>query len=287
MRRPTMHFRWNYRQDRLHLSKKIVDEIMPGVPLPGLVKRMAIRRRQHGTYVRRDGVLRQTWDHVEGIYFGTLERLSNIFRVRSYLRGDVPTLADFGFFASMFRHFGQDPTPSDLMTDRAPEYSSGNRDSGMLAEVKSAAAWLMEPQRIGNRYSKTPEAHTSHIFVQMQKRRARERNGTTPLSKASSIGTCPYPSSGFGVSNDFANTSKLWSRTLASRPGHYSSHMVVGNRCGGSGTSHRIMIPTVTSRFPGARFITKTHERLNLMQETRNPQAASRSSMRPRTPPKQ
>jgi glutathione S-transferase len=121
MWRPAMHFRWSYRQDRLHLSRKIVDEIMPGVPLPGLVKRMAIRRRQHGMYVRRDGVSRETWDHVEGIYFGTLHRLSNIFRVRPYLLGDVPTLADFGFFASMFRHFAQDPTPSDLMRERAPE----------------------------------------------------------------------------------------------------------------------------------------------------------------------
>ena len=38
MWRPAMHFRWSYRQDRLHLSRKIVDEIMPGVPLPSLVQ---------------------------------------------------------------------------------------------------------------------------------------------------------------------------------------------------------------------------------------------------------
>ena len=43
-----------------------------------------------------------------------------ILAVRPFLLGDVPTLADFGFFASMFRHFGQDPTASEIMRRRAP-----------------------------------------------------------------------------------------------------------------------------------------------------------------------
>jgi glutathione S-transferase len=118
--RPAMHFRWSYRGDALLLSRKIVDEIMVDVPLPGFVKRFLIRQRQHGFYVRRDGVTRETWDHVEGSYFATLERLSRILAGRPFLLGQVPTLADFGFFAPMFRHFSQDPTAADHMRKRAP-----------------------------------------------------------------------------------------------------------------------------------------------------------------------
>ncbi len=118
--RPAMHFRWSYRPDALLLSRKIADELLSGIPLPGFAKRFVMRQRQGGFYVRRDGVNRETWDHVESIYFDTLDRLSNILSTRPFLLGAFPTLADFGFFASMFRHFSQDPTPAELMRERAP-----------------------------------------------------------------------------------------------------------------------------------------------------------------------
>jgi glutathione S-transferase len=118
--RPAMHYRWSYRTDRLHLSRKIVDELLADVPLPGFVKREIIRRRQLGYYVRREGVSRETREHVESIYLGSLDQLEAIFATRPYLLGDLPTLADFGFFASMFRHFAQDPTASEIMRRRAP-----------------------------------------------------------------------------------------------------------------------------------------------------------------------
>jgi len=75
---------------------------------------------EHGIYVRRDGVSRETWEHVEGIYFSTLDRLSDIFTQRPFLLGQTPTLADFGFFDSIFRHFSQDPTAAEHMRQRAP-----------------------------------------------------------------------------------------------------------------------------------------------------------------------
>jgi glutathione S-transferase len=118
--RPAMHFRWSYRQDALLLSRKIADELLVGVPIPDFAKRFLIRQRQHGFYVRRDGVTKKTWNHVEASYFDTLDRLSDIFATRPFLLGQSPTLADFGFFAPMFRHFSQDPTPAELMRQRAP-----------------------------------------------------------------------------------------------------------------------------------------------------------------------
>lgn len=118
--RPAMHYRWSYRSDRLHLSRKIVDELLPDAAQPGFLKRFFIRRRQLGEYVRRDGVSDETWDHVESIYLNTLARLERVFAERPFLLGDRPSIADFGLFAPMFRHFAQDPTASDIMRAEAP-----------------------------------------------------------------------------------------------------------------------------------------------------------------------
>jgi hypothetical protein len=46
--------------------------------------------------------------------------LEAILAERPFLLGDRPTVADFGFVGPMFRHFGQDPTPAELMRQRAP-----------------------------------------------------------------------------------------------------------------------------------------------------------------------
>lgn len=118
--RPALHYRWSYRGDALLLSRRIVDEIVPAVPLPGFVKRFAIRQRQIRGYVRGDGITAATREHVESIYLRSLDQLEAIFRARPFLLGARPTLADFGFFASMFRHFGLDPTPTAIMLERAP-----------------------------------------------------------------------------------------------------------------------------------------------------------------------
>lgn len=118
--RPAMHYRWSYAEGRELLGRSIVDELMGEVKIPAPVKRTMIRYRQHTFYVKRDGVTRDTWNHVESIYLGALDRLEAVLGDRPFLMGSRPTLADFGFFASMFRHFSQDPTPSRIMRDRAP-----------------------------------------------------------------------------------------------------------------------------------------------------------------------
>ncbi len=90
------------------------------VPLPRWLKALRVRSRQRRVYVRGDGVTRATRAHVEGVYHRALAQLSRILAGGRYLLGDRPSLADFGFFASMFRHFALDPTPSRIMRDQAP-----------------------------------------------------------------------------------------------------------------------------------------------------------------------
>ncbi len=120
MWRPAMHYRWSHAPDARLLSHVIASEILADVPAPLWVRRRVIRRRQLHGYVRGDGVTAATRAHVEGIYLRTLDTLEAILAARPFLLGGAPTLADFGFFGSMFRHFGIDPTASAIMRTRAP-----------------------------------------------------------------------------------------------------------------------------------------------------------------------
>jgi glutathione S-transferase len=120
MWRPALHYRWSYAVDNTSNARRFVAEFF-GMP-PGLRRLGAryIAARQYRTYVVGDGVSAETRDHVEGIYLATLDQLQAVFERRPYLFGDSPSLADYGFFASMYRHFSIDPTPARIMRDRTP-----------------------------------------------------------------------------------------------------------------------------------------------------------------------
>jgi glutathione S-transferase len=118
--RPAMHHRWSHPEDARLLAALLADELLVDVAAPRFAKRIAIRRRQTTRFVSRDGVNQHTRRHVEAIYLRTLDALQAILSRRPFLLGGRPTLADFGFFGPMFRHFGIDPTPAAIMRDRAP-----------------------------------------------------------------------------------------------------------------------------------------------------------------------
>jgi glutathione S-transferase len=119
--RPAMYYRWSYRRDRHALSAFIVDELFSDVPAPYFLKKWKISQRQKGHFVDRDGVTSLTRQHVENSYLSALKLLQGMLQNRSYLLGDKPSLADFGFFGPMFRHFASDPTPREIMQETAPE----------------------------------------------------------------------------------------------------------------------------------------------------------------------
>lgn len=118
--RSAMHYRWSYRYDRLLISNILVDEVAAHVKVPRFLKRRKIVNRQLGHFVRRDGVTDQTRGHVEQGYLNALDAMSAILAERPFILGDAPSVADFGMMAPMFRHFGQDPTPVEIMRNRAP-----------------------------------------------------------------------------------------------------------------------------------------------------------------------
>lgn len=118
--RPAMHYRWDYEESAQHQSRVLVEENARNMPLPGFIKRNLIRNRQRRLFTKGDGVSPETWDHVEKSYLDTLDQFGTILKDRPYLLGTRPSLADFGFFGPMFRHFAMDPTSARIMRETAP-----------------------------------------------------------------------------------------------------------------------------------------------------------------------
>lgn len=140
--RPAMHFRWSYAHDRELLSSIIADEQTGHVPLPRWLKRRLVQRRQRRGFVVGDGVSAATWDHVEGAYRNALASLEPVFTARPFLLGETPTIADFGLMGPMLRHFGQDPTPAELMRNTAPNVAA------WVARVWSATPRSTRPELV-------------------------------------------------------------------------------------------------------------------------------------------
>jgi len=117
--RPAMHYRWSFPETARLMSAWLAEHLAER-RVPQWLKRRFWLGRQYGTFVRGDGVSPATRAAVEASYEQTLEALERIFRTRPYVLGERPSEADFGFFASMFRHFFSDPAPGRIMRARAP-----------------------------------------------------------------------------------------------------------------------------------------------------------------------
>jgi len=152
--RPAMHYRWSYEHDRALLSRILVDEIMQHVRLPRWWKLRMIRTRQRTSFVVKDGVTPETRAHVETGYRNALAHMTKLLEERPYLLGDAPSIADFGLMGPMLRHFGQDPTPQEIMRNEGPavyEWVARVWNAGATApttprfvhEVPAAAAPLL------------------------------------------------------------------------------------------------------------------------------------------------
>jgi hypothetical protein len=119
--RPAMHYRWSYRLSRVYAAEALYEGLIKGnKPIPRFIALNILKARQYGGFVRGDGVNRKTRFHADRTYLTALDRLQAIFQIRPFIMGASPTIADFGLMGPMLRHFGQDPTPAEIMRNRAP-----------------------------------------------------------------------------------------------------------------------------------------------------------------------
>ncbi len=119
--RAAMHYRWSYEHDRELLSRILADETAAHLPLPRFLRRNMVKRRQRIGFVVNDGVTADTREHVEQGYRNALANMTAMLSDTPYLLGTAPSIADFGLMGPMLRHFGQDPTPAEIMRNEAPE----------------------------------------------------------------------------------------------------------------------------------------------------------------------
>ena len=118
--RSAMYYRWCYEFDRTLASSTLADEVAGHIKAPQWMKRRMIKRRQVRHYVDRDGVTDSTRGHIEQTYHNALAAMTTMLENRPFLLGNAPSLADYGMMGPMFRHYGQDPTPQEIMRNTAP-----------------------------------------------------------------------------------------------------------------------------------------------------------------------
>ena len=117
--RPAMWWRWVPKASRVALGRRIAGEIMMAKSLTTPMG-FICGRRQLREWLWDDGVNASNEEAVRDMLFRELEFLEPLFEQQPFLLGSHPSVADFGYFASMFRHFGNDPISAEVMRRDGP-----------------------------------------------------------------------------------------------------------------------------------------------------------------------
>eukprot|EP00127_Corallochytrium_limacisporum_P001119 Clim_evm7s40 gene=Clim_evmTU7s40 len=125
---PAMYYRWQDWKTRNLYASIFFDRLantgknsfMDSLNKSYILKNAA--DRQYSEYVTANGICTEEQrKFMEDIYREVMRLMSKCFQRRPYLFGEAPSFADFGFMASMFRHFALDPYPQTVMLDEAPD----------------------------------------------------------------------------------------------------------------------------------------------------------------------
>lgn len=158
--RPAMWWRWVPRDSRWALGWRIGNAMLgaKGARLLGWY----FGRRQLQEWLWDDGVDDANADDVRDMLYREFEFLEPLLEQQPFLLGSHPSVADYGYFGSMFRHFGNDPESAEVMRRRAPntyEWTARlwNLTPGKLAESQQwqwpiGDFWLPLLQRLTGDY---------------------------------------------------------------------------------------------------------------------------------------
>lgn len=160
--RPAMWWRWMPSGSARNLGWRIATEIGHSTFGPTWLKARLFPLRQRKEWLWGDGMTRANSDVIRDIYPAHLDALEQILAEQPFLLGNRPSLADFGFFASMFRHFFCDPDSGALMRQRAlrvTEWVARLWNAGALADAEHydfewprGAGWKWILAEIAGRY---------------------------------------------------------------------------------------------------------------------------------------
>lgn len=116
--RPAMWWRWVPMHSRRTLGWMIGVDIISQTF--GRVAGWYFAKRQMREWLWNDGVDRRNEAFVRDMLFRELEFLEDLFERQPFILGSHPSIADYGYFGSMFRHFGNDPDSAEVMRMQAP-----------------------------------------------------------------------------------------------------------------------------------------------------------------------
>jgi hypothetical protein len=115
-----MHYRWHYKEGAEFASDHLAKELLGAFPAPHFLKKMFLARRQRNGYTVGDGISQDNIDAVEANVRNLFSNLEKIFSKRSFIFGEIPSLADIGLSGPFYRHFALDPVPLKIIKNEAP-----------------------------------------------------------------------------------------------------------------------------------------------------------------------
>ena len=115
--RPAMWWRWVPKASRVTLGRRIASLYSKHLAIPiGFY----FGRRQLHEWLWGDGVDKRNSHDVRDMLFRELDFLEPLFEEQPFILGSHPSVADFGYFGSFFRHFGNDPISAEVMRRQGP-----------------------------------------------------------------------------------------------------------------------------------------------------------------------
>ena len=124
-----------------YMINAMARRIMHDLALPQTVKRW-LWARNRKKYLKDIGAGGANASLIEDRFLVLLEQLETVFSEQPYLMGQRPSVADFGLFGPMFRHFVSDPYSGAIVRDKAPNCLEW-----------SARLWNIKP----NKFADIPE----------------------------------------------------------------------------------------------------------------------------------
>lgn len=115
--RPAMWWRWVPKISRVTLGRRITKVYSKHLAIP---LGFYFGHRQLREWLWDDGVNKHNSDDVRDMLFRELEFLEPLFEQQPFILGSHPSIADFGYFGSFFRHFSNDPISAEVMRRRGP-----------------------------------------------------------------------------------------------------------------------------------------------------------------------
>ncbi len=164
--RPAMWWRWIPKRSALQVGDQIGSLMSKSFARP-LGKLFAWRQRKEWLF--DDGMTEDNSNTIKQMYLVELDFLESVFAKQPFLLGDRPSIADYGYFGSMFRHFGCDPDPKEIMQQRAPYtyqwlermWATTQSDNDSMLSVGDSPQWQLLFDRIKSDYVPYLQANAS------------------------------------------------------------------------------------------------------------------------------